>query len=178
MQYALITNSAPAEITGSAIETSNVQFSYQTMLLWSDSERAAHGIYPITDDAITDGKVATGSTLEFTNGAVARHWTLEDAPPPPVPEDISDRQFAQALALNGLITNVEALEWVKVGTVPQQLQAIIDAMTDTEQQFAANMLLGGATTFQRHHPMVALRGGALGKTSDEIDDIWRLAVTL
>ena len=64
MQYAIITSNTPAEITGGAIDTGAAQFSYQTMLLWSDPERAAHSIYPITDDAIPDGKVAAASTLE------------------------------------------------------------------------------------------------------------------
>ena len=100
------------------------------------------------------------------------------APPPEVPTSISDRQFAQVLAMDGLITEDDALAWVKVGTVPAQLQGLVDAIPDEDTKFAANMLLGGATEFNRNHPMVAQLGAGLQMTSAQIDDIWRVGATL
>lgn len=83
--------------------------SYQTVMLWSDDERAAIGVYPIVDDAIPDGKVATGSTLENDGGVIRRRWTLEDAPPPPVPQSITPAQAKAQLYELGLLDAAEAL---------------------------------------------------------------------
>lgn len=172
MKYAIVTDNIPAEIVGHTIAVAGVQFSYQTMLLWSDQERAAYNIYPIADEAIPEGKIATGSSLEYADGAVSRHWTLEDAPPPPVPESISDRQFAHVLAVNGLISQGEALAWVTVGTVPDQIQTVVDNMPDPDIRFGAQMLLSGATIFERHHPMTEALAAALGKTPEQTDALW------
>lgn len=96
----------------------------------------------------------------------------------PVPETISDRQFAQALAVVGLISQAEALAWVKVGTVPPTLQTFVDAIPDAGVKFSANMLLGGATEFNRAHPLVAQFGASINMSQKQIDDIWRLGATL
>jgi hypothetical protein len=178
MTFATIQNGSPSPLPTSDITVGDVQFSYSTMLLWTDAERASYGIYPIVDDAIPAGKVSTGSTLEKVGNVVQRHWTLADAPPPPVPQTISDRQFAQVLAMDGLITEEDALAWVKVGTVPARLQALVDAIPDAAARFSANMLLGGATEFRRDHPMVSQLGAGLAMTDAQIDDIWRIGATL
>lgn len=150
-----------------------INASYQTVMLWSDQERADIGVYPIVDDAVPEGKVATGSTLENDSGTVRRRWTLEDAPPPPVPQSISDRQFAEQLAIDGLITIQEGLDWVSAGVVPAQLQSIVDAIEDEAMNRSANFLLRGATVFERGHPMTEFLGASLGKTADDLDAIWR-----
>jgi len=168
MKYALNTT----ELTGSDIAVGDVQFSYATMLQWSDAERAAHGIYPIIDDAIPEGKVATGSTLEQGDGVVLRHWTLEDAPPPPVPSIISDRQFFQGLAINATITQQEALDAVMTGTIPAALEGFVTQLPAADQ-FAARMLLSGAIEFHRNHSLVPAVGAAFSWTEAQIDDFWR-----
>jgi hypothetical protein len=141
---------------------------------WSDEELAAIGLYkPADADPVPEGKVIASTSVERVNGVVKYVNALEDAPPPPVPEDISDRQFAQILANMSLITQDDALAWVKIGTVPAQLQAIVDAIPDSGDRFAANMLLGGATVFQRHHPLVSVLAAQFNKTDEQMDDIWR-----
>lgn len=152
--------------------------SYATVMMWSDEERAAIGVYPIVDDAIPDGKVATGSALENDAGTIRRRWALEDAPPPPVPQSISDRQFAHVLALQGLITQEEALALVKTGDVPAALQALVDEIPDPTIKFSAQMLLAGATVFERDHPMTAQLAAGLGMSSEQVDDLWRAAAAL
>lgn len=178
MAYAQIQNGVPVEISGGNILSGDVQFSGETMQRWSDAERAGFDIFTVVDDPIPAGKVQTGSTLEKVGNVVKRHFTTTDAPPPAVPATISDRQFAQVLAMDGLITEEEAISWVKVGTVPTQLQALVDAIPDNETKFAANMLLGGATEFNRDHPMVAQLGAGLQMTEAQIDDIWRVGAQL
>ena len=115
------------------------------------------------------------ATPALVNGVWSQAWNVVSRPPP---ETISDRQFAQVLALDGLITHDEALAWVKGTAVPARIQAIVDSMTDAAAKFGAQMLLSGATQFNRSHPMVAAMGASLGMTSAQIDDIWRKGATL
>lgn len=176
--YAQIIGDTPIELTGRDIVSSDVQFSHQTILKWSDAERATYGIFPIVDDEVPEGQITTGFTLEKVGNVVQRHFTLTDAPPPSVPDSISDRQFAHALALSGLLTETEALAWVKVGEVPAALQSVVDAIPDNDTRFSANMLLGGATVFERNHPMVGVLASGLAMSPEQIDEIWRLGASL
>lgn len=96
-------------------------------------------------------------------------------PPPPVPESVSDRQFFQALALGGMISEAEALAAVQTGALPAPIAAIVDAMPD---QFAARMLLSGATIFERRHPLTDALAAALGYSPAQTDDLFRGAASL
>ncbi|MBP1091948.1 hypothetical protein [Bradyrhizobium diazoefficiens] len=98
-------------------------------------------------------------------------------PPPPVPDLISDRQFFQQLAIQGVITQADALAAVKTGEIPAALQTLIDAMPQ-DQRFGATMIVAGATAFQRNHPLTLAIGQAYGWSSAQIDDLWRAAVQL
>ncbi|WP_203469724.1 hypothetical protein [Rhizobium rhizogenes] len=88
-----------------------------------------------------------------------------------VPENISDRQFFQQLAISGLITDAEALAAVKTGDIPATMESFIEGLP-TDQRFAARMVLCGATQFSRNHPLVAQFGAANAMTSYQIDDLW------
>ncbi len=104
-----------------------------------------------------------------------------DPPPqaiviPPV-KIISDRQFAQGLAVAGLITEAEAEDWVGPGTVPDVLLNLINSLPE-EVRFAARMLLRGATQFERSHPLTEILGGAYGWSPEETDDFWRACAAL
>lgn len=94
-----------------------------------------------------------------------------------IPQVISDRQFFQRLAQMGVITPAEALAAVGPGEIPPAMGAIILQMPESER-FAAQMLLTGATQFDRSHPMVAMFGGALGWSSAQLDDFWLTAAAL
>jgi hypothetical protein len=98
------------------------------------------------------------------------------APPPAVPDSISDRQFFQQLAIIGIITEDQALA-SNAAVIPPPLLAIIDAMP-SEQQFAAKMLVSGATVFERSHPMTIAIGAAYGMSSDQVDEFFREAAAL
>lgn len=96
---------------------------------------------------------------------------------PPVPEQISDRQFFQGLAVQGIISKADALAAVKVGTMPSALEAFVLALP-SDAQFNAEMLLSGATLFNRSHPLTAQFGAAQGWSSDQIDTFWRACSVL
>jgi hypothetical protein len=99
-------------------------------------------------------------------------------PPPPVPQEISDRQFFQQAAVAGVITQAEALAAVQTGTIPAVLQAMVDAIQDADERFAATMILSGATIFERNHPLTEAIGVGAGWTSEQIDQFFMLASLL
>lgn len=110
---------------------------------------------------------------------------LANAPPPP-PEVISDRQFAQALALAGTITEAEALAWAARGELPAAMEAALAKIPEAGgHRFGARMMLAGATTFERSHPLTDQLGGLLtnpvtGKPYDApaLDALWSRAAAL
>ncbi|UFW75514.1 XkdW family protein [Bradyrhizobium sp. WU425] len=95
----------------------------------------------------------------------------------PVPQTISDRQFFQQLAAESIVSKEEALSAVRVGEIPPALQMLIDGMP-AEQQFAATMIVSGATVYDRNHPLTAQIGAAYGWTDSQIDAFFRAASAL
>lgn len=152
-------------------------------------ENQAKRVAVIKDGAVVnvilakDGFEVEGYTLIASDTAqIGQSWDGENfsdppAPPAPVPQSISDRQFFQALALSGQITEAEALAAVKDGTMPEAIETFIAALPEAER-FGARMLLQGATTFERNHPLVSAFASAANMTADATDDLWRLAASL
>lgn len=91
--------------------------------------------------------------------------------PPVVPSSISDRQFFQALAIQGVITNSEALAAVKTGDLPAALKNLLSTL-DPTQRFSAEMLLSGATVFNRGHPLTDALAKAMSWTNTQLDTLW------
>lgn len=87
--------------------------------------------------------------------------------------NLSRRQFYQSLALgeDPYITEAEALAAVANGTLPAAVEAIVSGLP-ADNQFSARMLLVGATTFVRSHPLVGAFGAALGMSEAELDEFW------
>ena len=100
-----------------------------------------------------------------------------DHDPRPVLPEISDRQFFQALAIVGIISEADALAAVMTGDLPAAFEAFVAALPSGEQ-FGARMALSGATIFRRDHPLTAAFGAASGKSPAEIDELFRLAASL
>lgn len=112
-------------------------------------------------------------------GYVLEEWYEMPPPaPPPTMPIISDRQFFQQAAIDGIITQAEALAAVKTGEVPVVLQTIVDGIPDDTEKFAAQMLLSGATTFNRNHPLTEAVGQSLGWSSQQIDNFFLSAALL
>jgi hypothetical protein len=103
-----------------------------------------------------------------------------DPRPDPQPQfvaPISDRQFFQQLALDGKITEAEAVAAVATGTIPTGLQTVINTLPAPDQ-FAARMFLQGATTFERHHPMTLTLAALMGWNASMLDVLWSNAAAL
>lgn len=90
-----------------------------------------------------------------------------------VAESISDRQFFQQLAVEGIISQADALA-SNAAVIPPPLLALIEQLP-SDQQFAAKMLVGGATVFKRHHPLSIAIGAAFGFNSAQMDAFWTAA---
>lgn len=124
---------------------------------------------PLTDEAV---EAVIGHSWQ------GGQWVeVPQEPQPAQIEDISDRQFFQALADRGEITEAEALDAVGPGIIPPAMDALIDQLPQ-EQRFPARMLIRGATRYERQHPIADLIRGLYGWTSDQADDFWRFAATL
>ena len=93
-----------------------------------------------------------------------------------VPRSISDRQFFQQLAIDGVISEDDALA-SNSGVIPPQMLAIIESMS-ADQKFSAKMVVSGATVYERNNAMTIAIGAAYGLTSEQIDDLFRAAVKL
>lgn len=119
-------------------------------------------------------------------GRHGEHWTVDwvtgtvtvvAAPVPPPPDEISDRQFFQGLAMHGLITETEALAAVATGTIPAAMAAFIGQLP-ADQQFAARMILCGATVFSLKHPLTQAFATMSGMDAAALDAFWRFCAEL
>lgn len=80
------------------------------------------------------------------------------APPAPVPESVSARQFKVALIRTGLWDAINA--------------AVSAADIETQVTWAT------AQVFERSNPMLVAMVAALGYTAEQVDDVFRLAGSL
>ncbi|TXN23981.1 hypothetical protein [Methylobacterium sp. WL9] len=115
------------------------------------------------------------------DGLIAAGVKPEPAPPPAplVPASISDRQFAQVLALDDVVTKAEALAWAARGELPQTLKDALTEIPEAEgQRFGAEMMLSAATLYERSHPLVPMLGALLGYDAAALDDLWTRGAAL
>lgn len=118
--------------------------------------------------------IKPGADFEWQDGA----WVYVAPPPEPPPEEISRRQFCQGLAVAGLITKQEAIAFIQGSALPAAMQVIVDGMVDEDAAFEATMLLLGAGSFFRSHPLVLIFAMAQSMTGTQVDDFWRLCASL
>ncbi|MFC5423056.1 hypothetical protein ACFPOB_26250 [Bosea eneae] len=93
------------------------------------------------------------------------------------PAAISDRQFAQQLAVLDVITEAEALAWAARGDLPEAMETAIGQLPEGER-FGARMLLSSATTYEFAHPLAAQLGALLGFDEPTRRDFWVAAAAL
>jgi hypothetical protein len=91
---------------------------------------------------------------------------------------ISDRQFFQQLAIDGFISQQDALDAVMTGVIPPLLAGFINNIEDPSANFNARMLMSGATEFQRNHPMVSMIADYMALPPEAVDDFFQRASAL
>ena len=146
--------------------------------LWSADELAAIGLAVPAPFEVPAGKATIGAPRYklSANGGIETEYDVEDAPPPPVPEELSRWQFFAAAAGASIITQQEAEDAI-TGPLPAPFTAFIGTLPESEQ-FTATMLLRGNQVFHRHHPFVQAFLDANGMTDAQADAIWRAGSAL
>lgn len=98
------------------------------------------------------------------------------APPPqpaPVPASLSFAQLLIGLVSEQWITAEEGRAWRDRVALPAQVQAVIASLPE-EQQFAAETRALAPSEVLRNDPLVEALSFAAGKTSEELDDFFRI----
>lgn len=104
--------------------------------------------------------------------------TLRPAPPLPVPDEISTKQFFMGLEKVGRVSKQEAQDAVLHKVVPAPIQTVIDGMTDPESRYEAIMHLMGSNNLHRNHPLVMPFAITQGMSEQDVDDLWRVSAGL
>jgi uridine phosphorylase len=120
--------------------------------------------------SIYEGDCQLGDTVA-TDAQITAWQAAQALIPPP---SVTRRQFFQAAAQQGLITQAEALALFTTGTIPSEIATAINALP-TAQQFPAQMLLLGALNFERENATLIALCAAIGQTSAQIDALFVLS---
>lgn len=124
------------------------------------------------------GRTAAEAALAGRDETIAAlEARIAELTAPPASIIVSDRQFFQALAMGGKITEAEAEAAVATGTIPADMAALVDQLP-ADQQFTARMLLKGATTFRSDHPLADMLAGLYGLNEEQKLDLFRVASQL
>lgn len=150
------------------IKTNPTQYTLIERLLIPDESATPDGYTPSTEQ----------DAQAWVNQQLANGWTAaEHQPPPaPVPQEVGRGQLHAAFV---------ALEWItptSPGAVVAEVNTWITGMIDTAiadagERTIAHALWGTAGTFKRAHPFMALVAAMAGKTSEDIDQLFRTAAT-
>jgi len=125
-----------------------------------------------------NGRAAAEAALTGRDETIASlEARIAELTAPPASIIVSDRQFFQALAMGGKITEAEAEAAVATGTIPADMAALVDQLP-ADQQFNARMLLKGATTFRSDHPLSDMLAGLYGWSEEQKLDLFRVAAQL
>lgn len=118
--------------------------------------------------------IKPGPHYEWSGG----EWVDVGPAVEPVPQAVSRRQFYQGLAVAQFITNQEALDAIRMVSLPAAIQAMVDGMEDEDAKFEASSLLYGAGEFRRDHPLVMVFAAVQEMSEEDVDDFWRVCDTL
>jgi hypothetical protein len=137
---------------------------------WPDGELDA------PDGAMLMMQAGAGIGWTLANGALVAPPTPQP-PPAVIPAFVSRRQFFQAAAQSGIITQAEALALFATGVLPSNLTAAIAALP-VDHRFPAQIAILGSTAFERANPLIEALGAAMGQNQAQIDALFTLAATL
>lgn len=112
------------------------------------------GFAPVAPPASPEGFAV------WVNGTWRIMLSKPKAPPEPVPESVTKRQFVQQLIADDLYDSVEA---------------ILDAIPDTVERLLMWSWFRDSNEFERHRPELIQIAAQLGKSAAEIDDFFRRA---
>jgi hypothetical protein len=106
-------------------------------------------------------RIVNGVTVELSpeeEAAVRAEWEANAHRPPPVPSSVTPLQIRRALLTQGLLDDV---------------QAFVEA-----SPLDVRLAWEYAVQIDRHNELIAAAAASIGASSEEVDDLFRLAATL
>lgn len=115
--------------------------------------------------------------VTFPDGRVEIREYAATPDPPRVPEKVTETQFMRAAVKVGIVTVAEAKAYLARGVIPEFVETAI-AQIPAELQEDAELKIIGSDTFHRADPVFAMLIAGGAATSEQVDDLFRLAATL
>ena len=116
--------------------------------------------------------------LDAAGNVIEIRQRVEQPPaPPPVPEKVTETQFMRAARRVGMVTKAEAKAYLARGVIPAFVETAI-AQIPADLQEEAELKIIGSDTFHRADPVFAMLIAGGAATSEQVDDLFRLAATL
>jgi hypothetical protein len=97
--------------------------------------------------------------------------------PSPVPAQVTETQFMIAARRKDMVTWDEVDAYLGSGVIPAFVVAALAPLSE-EQRREAQAKIKGSSTFHRADPVFAMLIAGGAATSEQVDDLFRLAATL
>jgi hypothetical protein len=97
--------------------------------------------------------------------------------PDPIPDSVTETQFMRAAVAVGIVTADEAKAYLARGVIPSFVEAAM-AQIPASARLDAELKIIGSDTFHRADPVFAMLIAGGAATSEQVDDLFRLAATL
>jgi len=115
--------------------------------------------------------------VTFPDGRVEIREYPAQLPFNPVPEKVTETQFMRAARRVGMVTKAEAKAYLARGVIPAFVETAIAQIPEALQEDAELKIIG-SDTFHRTDPVFAMLIAGGAATSEQVDDLFRLAATL
>lgn len=139
---------------------------------------AAGGVVRGSDGAYIPNDPGNADWQQYEIWLAAGNTPTPYTPPTPAaPQSISRRQFFQQLAVQGIITQAEALAAVQTGAIPSEMATLVSALPAADQ-FAAQMKISGAADFLLSDPLTQELATAYSWTTTQLNALWTAAAAL
>jgi hypothetical protein len=97
--------------------------------------------------------------------------------PDPIPKSVTETQFMRAAVKVGIVTASEAKAYLARGVIPAFVETAV-AQIPANVRTDAELKIIGSDTFHRTDPVFAMLIAGGAATSEQVDDLFRLAATL
>jgi hypothetical protein len=115
--------------------------------------------------------------VTFPDGRVEIREYPATPDPVRVPEKVTETQFMRAAVKVGIVTTAEAKAYLARGVIPSFVEAAVTQIP-ANVRTDAELKIIGSDKFHRADPVFAMLIAGGAATSEQVDDLFRLAATL